>query len=294
MRQPPCKRVVRGSSPLAGSGLTSGNPSASDHEGIAWHGSWHGWALDLSWWRGGSGGNPHGRVRPRGNIEALASGALRVRVYAGVDVLTGRELYLKQTVPAGRDAQRRAEQVRDQLIQQVEQGRQPRTNASLRALLERHLEVAQVEPRGRLTLQGYVRKHVGPLIGDTPIGSVNAELLDSFYAELRRCRDHCDGQSAVLHRVVGDHECDRRCRPHVCKPLAAWTVRHIHYLLSAAYENAIRWDWISVNPMSRARKPAPPRPDPQPPTAAESGQHRSASHTPFGAPAAPVTRPPTR
>jgi hypothetical protein len=63
----------------------------------------------------GAVGDPPVRVRPRGNIEALASGALRVRVYAGVDVLTGRELYLKQTVPAGRDAQRRAEQVRDQL-----------------------------------------------------------------------------------------------------------------------------------------------------------------------------------
>jgi len=35
--------------------------------------------------------------------------------------------------------------------------------------------------------------------------------------------------------------------------LTAGTVRLIHYLLSAAYENAIRWERVSVNPMSRAR-----------------------------------------
>ena len=32
------------------------------------------------------------RARSWGNIETLASGSLRVRVYAGVDVLTGRDL----------------------------------------------------------------------------------------------------------------------------------------------------------------------------------------------------------
>jgi len=46
----------------------------------------------------------------------LASGSLRVRVYAGVDVLTGRDLYLKQTVSAGPRAAQRAEQARDDLI----------------------------------------------------------------------------------------------------------------------------------------------------------------------------------
>ena len=157
-------------------------------------------------------------MRPRGNIETSASGSLRVRVYAGVDVLTGRDLYLKQTVSAGPRAAQRAEQARDDLIRQVQEGRHPRTNASLQQLLERHLAATQVEPRGRETLRGYLRKHVAPLIGDTPIGSVNAEVLDSFYAELRRCRDHCDGRSPVIHCVAGDHACTRRCRRHVCKP----------------------------------------------------------------------------
>ena len=78
-------------------------------EGIAWHGSWHEPAVGLCWPGGGIWGNPLGRVRPRGNIETLASRSLRVRVYAGVDVITGRELYLKQTIAAGPTAQRLAE-----------------------------------------------------------------------------------------------------------------------------------------------------------------------------------------
>ena len=56
----------------------------------------------------------------------------------------------------------------------------------------------------------------------------------------------------------------------MCRPLKAWTIRKIHYLISGAYEDAIRWDWLSVNPTLRARKPAPPAPDPQPPTPDEA------------------------
>jgi diguanylate cyclase (GGDEF)-like protein len=53
----------------------------------------------------------------------------------------------------------------------------------------------------------------------------------------------------------------------------------------AAYENAIRWEWVSVNPMSRARKPTAPRPDP--PGRRRSGRprrRRSAGSRRGGAP----------
>jgi hypothetical protein len=42
-------------------------------------------------------------------------------------------------------------------------------------------------------------------------------------------------------------------------------------------ESAIRWDWVSDNPTRRARKPAPPGPDPQPPTAEEAARLLSES-----------------
>lgn len=219
-------------------------------------------------WPGGSS-NGRRRARPRGSIEELSSGSLRVRVYAGVDVLSGREIYLKQLVPAGPSAREEAEQVRERLLRQVEEGRHPRTNASVLQLVERHLEVSPVEPRSKATLQGYLRKHIAPFLGARPIGNMSADVLDAFYAELRRCRDHCDG-SGVLHRVRGGHTCDKRGRAHRRRPLAAWTIRKVHYLLSGAYNDAIRWEWISVNLMLRGRKPAPPSPDQQPPSPEEA------------------------
>ena len=42
-----------------------------------------------------------GTGRARGNIETLASGALRVRVYAGVDPFTGERHYLTEPFPLG-------------------------------------------------------------------------------------------------------------------------------------------------------------------------------------------------
>lgn len=48
------------------------------------------------------------------------------------------------------------------------------------------------------------------------------------------------------------------------------TIRKIHFLISAAYQSAVRWEWIFTNPTSRADKPAAPSPDPQPPTAEQA------------------------
>jgi len=101
--------------------------------------------------------------------------------------------------------------------------------------------------RIRDSLTGYVRKHVEPLIGQVPIGSVTAEVLDSFYVKLCRCRDHCAG-TPIRPGTEDSHTCARRCRPHVCRPLKAWAIRKIHYLISGAYEDAIRWYGLTAQP----------------------------------------------
>ena len=59
------------------------------------------------------------RNRRRGEVEELPSGALRVKVYAGEDALTGRRHYLRETVPAGPTAARDAERARARLLNQV-------------------------------------------------------------------------------------------------------------------------------------------------------------------------------
>ncbi|GIG88187.1 LacI family DNA-binding transcriptional regulator [Plantactinospora endophytica] len=79
--------------------------------------------------------DPSARRRPRGEIETLPSGSLRVRVYAGIDPATGKRRHLVQTVPAGPTAAREAEAVRARLLGEVgeRRGRQPRRTDDRRA-----------------------------------------------------------------------------------------------------------------------------------------------------------------
>jgi integrase len=54
--------------------------------------------------------------------------------------------------------------------------------------------------------------------------------------------------------------------------LAASTVRQIHWILSGAFDRAVRWKWIALNPAEQADKPALPHPDPRPPSVAEASR----------------------
>jgi integrase len=212
------------------------------------------------------------RRRARGGVETLPSGALRVRVYAGTDPVSGRRHYLKEVVPAGPDAERRADAVRVKFLAEVNERRNPRTSATVNQLLDRYLDM---HTGGRSTVsgyRGYVDKHVRPFIGQVKVGALDAEMLDSLYAELRRCRDHCTGRKQIHHRCAGSHECDERCRKHECRPLANATIRKIHFMLSGAYKRAVRWRWVSTSPITQAEPPSAPPPDPQPPSAQEAAQ----------------------
>ncbi|WDZ84903.1 tyrosine-type recombinase/integrase [Micromonospora cathayae] len=202
----------------------------------------------------------------------LPSGSLRVRVYAGVDPLTGKRHYLTETVPAGRNAQREAEKVRTRFLNEVDEKRNPRTRATLNQLLDKWLDVADIEPTTRMGYENKLNKHVRLVLGKLSLNRLDAETLESFYASLRRCRDWCGGKASVTHRVAGEHPCTARCRPHVCKPLSPSSVRQIHWILSGALSRAVRWRWIAINPAAQAEPPAAPHPDPQPPNPTDAAR----------------------
>ena len=106
-----------------------------------------------------------------------------------------------------------AERVRSRLQNQVDERRNPRTRANLGQLLDKWLDVLDVDPSTRRTYDGYIRKHIRPLLGELSLTRLDVEVLDSFYSELRRCRDHCGGhRSADSHRLEG--------KTHVCRGLA--------------------------------------------------------------------------
>jgi integrase len=52
------------------------------------------------------------------------------------------------------------------------------------------------------------------------------------------------------------HDCLRAgCRPHVCHPMKASTIRGIHSILSGAFAAAQRWEWTDRNPAESAKPP---------------------------------------
>jgi integrase len=217
------------------------------------------------------------RARLRGEIEALPSGSLRVRVYAGIDPVSRKRHYLVETVPAGPKARREAEKVRTRLLAEVDEKRNPRTRATVGQLLDRYMEMLQVEPTTRITYDAYIRNHIRPMLGSVPVGSLDGEILDSFYTDLRRCRSHCRRRNVIEHRTKVAHECDERCGPHRCVPLADSTIRQIHGILSGACSRAVKWRWLGTNPIAQAEPPSPPRPDPRPPTPEQAARIASAA-----------------
>ncbi len=202
----------------------------------------------------------------RGSIDELPSGAFRVRVYAGVDPVTKRRHDLVEVIPPGPKACKQAQAAQARLASEVNERRNPRTNASVDELLARYLDQCEGAPNTLSLYRGYLRNHISPILGQVKVGDLDADILDSFYAELRRCRRHCSGRRVIEHRTDREHECDDRCGPHECRPLDASTIRHMHFILSGAYRKAVRWRWVAVSPMGQAEPPAAPKPNPQPPT----------------------------
>jgi integrase len=56
------------------------------------------------------------------------------------------------------------------------------------------------------------------------------------------------------------------------RPLAASTIRQVHFILSGALKRAVRWRWIASNPIGEAEPPAAPKPRPHPPSSQEAAR----------------------
>jgi integrase len=223
------------------------------------------------------------RRRRRGHIRQRG-GSYQVLVYAGDDPLTGKPNYLVESTTT----EKKAERLLTRMLADVDEQRNARTKATLGAALDTWLGVHDAEEKTLNLYETYIRRHIKPALGTVPVGKVTAQMLEQFYAELRRCRVRCNGRIAVDHRVDGPHECNairhrrRRphnctearcthltCQPHRCVPLAASTIRQIHFTISAALAAAVRREWVKVNPAEIAKKPRQPRPQPDPPSADE-------------------------
>lgn len=209
--------------------------------------------------------------RKRGRIEERGAN-LRVVVYAGMDPVTGRRAYLRETVKGNdKAARRQANKVMTRLLAEVDKQRATESSIPLAHVIDEWLRVAELEDGTREMYRGYLNRNIRPVLGDIPARKLTARDLETFYAVLRRCRTRCDGNPFVEHKTEDEHDCKaEKCAPHECNPLAVSTVRQIHSVISGAMSAAVRWEWVSTNPAKVAQRPRQTPPEPKPPTPAEA------------------------
>jgi integrase len=230
---------------------------------------------------------PRGTIRQRGN-------SLQVTVYAGVDPLTGRRMFLTESTTDRSEAER----IRRRLVAQVDDQRASRTRATFGRALDAWLRTHEAEASTLDGYRGYVRRTIEPALGAVPLSKLTPQVLEEFYADLRRCRRRCrDGEPAVDHRTAAPHECRMvrhkrppgrpsskphdcavagcvtvECPAHRCTPMANSSVRQIHWIIASALAAAVRWEWIRTNPAEHAKKPKQRPPQPEPPSAADAAR----------------------
>ena len=191
------------------------------------------------------------RRRPRGHIRELPSGSFQAIVYAGVDPLTGKERYLRETSRT----YDQAEVSLTRLQAQVDEDRHPKSGITIGQAVTQWLDVVDLEDTTRERYQDLIRIYIAPTFGDLAAAKLDAELLERFYARLQRCRALCNGKASASHE---------------CRPLSSSTVRKIHFIIRGSLERAVRWRHLGVNKAALAEAPSPAPSEPDPPTAEEA------------------------
>jgi integrase len=149
------------------------------------------------------------------------------RVYQDIDPDTRRQRWLTKTVHG---TERFARRQLEDLV--AEAGRARIRAGTLSDLLDQWLEAASpgwsastVSHTGSI-----VDCHLKPHLGHLDLAKLTTADIDDFYAYLLRAGGRDD------------------------RPLASGTVARVHGVLHRALAQAVRWDWIWLNPASNARR----------------------------------------
>jgi integrase len=175
----------------------------------------------------------------RGSMRQRGKDSWELRLYQGTDPETGRQRWATRTVHGSKRF------ARSQLQELVEEAGYARLRAgTLADLLDRWFEAAS--PGWALTTVSHTRSvidcYLKPHLGHLPIAKLTTEDIDDFYAHLL----HAGGRN------------DR--------PLAPGTVARVHGVLHRALAQAVRWEWIWLNPAANASPPRVPPTEIRPPS----------------------------
>lgn len=165
--------------------------------------------------------------------------AWELRVYQGTEPDTGRQRWATRTV----HGTRRFAQTR--LRELVEEAGYARLRArTLADLLDRWFDTAS--PGWALTTVSHTRSvidcYLKPYLGHLAVAKLTAEDIDDFYGHLLRVGGRKD------------------------RPLAPGTVARVHGVLHRALTQAVRWEWIWLNPAANAGPPRVPPAEIRPPS----------------------------
>jgi integrase len=162
-----------------------------------------------------------------GTIRKRGANSWQVRVSLGQrDADTGRWRYIERHV---RGTKRDAQRALDALSVEVARGSH-RTSGrrTVNDLLDAWLTHLEARGRAESTLVRYrsaVRANIAPHLGRLDITRIGPAELDRFYGQLGRSR---------------------------LKPLS---IRKSHAILSAAFNQAVKWGWVETNPVLRSSPP---------------------------------------
>ncbi len=99
-----------------------------------------------------------------------------MKVYAGADPLTGREIRLRKTCKT----ERAVEIELGKLLEQAAAGRQPDSDVTVAQLLDQYVSTAGWDVSTRESNLGYIRRTINPALGSMPVRKVRGPLLDTL------------------------------------------------------------------------------------------------------------------
>jgi integrase len=178
----------------------------------------------------------------RGSLRQRGTNTWQLRVYLGINPDTGGQRYATRTV---RGSRREATRQLALLVAEVD-------NARIHAgtvtdLLERWFAAAARgwAPTTVAHTRSIIDCHLIPQLGHLPVAKVTTADIDDFYGWLL---------------TFGG--ADRR-------GLSSGTVRRVHSVLHRALVQALRWEWIWINPAAQANPSRVRRTEIRPPSPAE-------------------------
>jgi integrase len=211
--------VCAGSNPAGGALWGLGFRFPRSSFGVSWESLWE--SLE----------RPRPLRHMRGHLEQRGEDSWRLKVYVGMD--GGRRRYLAKTV---RGTKRAAENQLNKMLVEAANSQHPASDPTFADLAAQWREIGSTS-LSRTTRAEYERlleKRLLPRFGSTKLRAIRPVDIDHYYAD--------------LHRGARGS-----------KPLGAQSIQHVHALLRMLLNQAVRWEWIPSNPVSKASPPRVPK-----------------------------------